>query len=278
MNSKKRHPISLDNSRGIRNVRSRIAKMPQKESETILPLDIWRIIIRFSDCNMLSSYILLSKRYKECIYSLPLEVLRDWIETTIGRKSDGYHFRELGPEGRIQLMYNNRIVMPGAGPLKKKLEALPLLAAVVSKYLAYYDIIRYNQNKNKRLLAIIADSIITHYPYLFRSFSELEKLAISLYTKDEVLLSVYGELFDDYTLVFEGKWYLRDYFWEYSNVRGCPDILTFQNRSFIRLCMDDGYNYIWCESTQIDSFSLAVALGEELDLSDYSHKTVCISP
>ena len=274
---------------------------PRMEPADLLPLDVWSIIMRFSEVSLLCVYTLLSKRYKECVYSLSMEVLCNWIAKSMEKKSTGYRFVEkLGPE---QLFYNvktpneNKIVVRGfrcTMQLVDKNRVLDIPIAIfreeleraqsedrslLLQFVAYRELLR-NTNKNSRLSSVVANSVAIHCPYLLCLYPEVETLALSLYTKDEILLGVYGVIVNS-RLTFlhacRDRKLFRDIYYKDDDRKWCgsPTKFTFQDRTCVRVCVfrKRGCScYLWCESTYIESLSMGEPTAK---VKSDSWETVC---
>jgi hypothetical protein len=164
-----------------------------------------------------------------------------------------YRFREyIAPQlespGIIQLVCGNRIVIRSATLIGRLLgqhgiHISDLEHTKEGLFLAYYDlahVVKDNSGIDQRLFAAIVQSIVTHYPWFIALSQLLEDCAISLYSKDEVLIAVYGRvgLREGLKILsFEGNWHKKAYFREdgldYCNVY--LNKFTLQNRTFIRL-------------------------------------------
>jgi hypothetical protein len=265
--------MNVDTSKGIRHVK------PKIDLEERLPLDIWNILMRFSDVSLLGVYTLLSTRYKKCVYSLPHALLRTWVDTIMMRKSARYHIDDhIAPEklrystsGRTERLnilgsdsnnerYYKIFRVLNTDKHNEQLDSFILLKdkALMTKYMVYQVLLVFlhNTDTNIALRSAMVDSIVIHQPRLLRSASEeLESIAVSLYTKDEILLSVYSEriLAQGCTLLFTNSWQSRSYFYEYNleTKTSIPNKLTFQGRIFVHQYIASTDRYVWCESTQL---------------------------
>jgi hypothetical protein len=124
-------------------------------------------------------------------------------------------------------------------------------------FLAYYDLIlaiKHNHSIDKRILTAIVHSVVTHYPCLLILYPTLEEYAIRLYSKDEVLLAVYGRFYQPnppnhelLKFTLRSNWSQRTYFRECivaERSGWCLNRFSLMNRIFIRLPGDLFYEEI----------------------------------
>jgi hypothetical protein len=161
-----------------------------------------------------------------------------------------------------QLLYRNRLIADDAGIVHAALfhhtlekgELRKNIPEKIVMAIAYYDLVHNNTITDKNLLSAIAHNIIIRYPCLIRLSATLEEAAISVYTKDEVLLSVYGEVFGD-NLSFQQRRRRKT-----CGTAADSKTLTFQGRTFVHSSVHKKVGYIWYETTrnrvQIDNMPL----------------------
>ncbi len=141
--------------------------------EEILPLDVWSIIMRFPIAELFIPYLLLSKRYRECVYSLPLDVLASWVHERVVRNYTKYRFLEhIAPQlespGITQLVCGSRVVIRSATLLKQllkqhKISITNFKHTPEGLFLAYYDlahVVKDNSGIDKRLSRVLSHIIL----------------------------------------------------------------------------------------------------------------------